>query len=184
MIGPDFDRLLAAAQNGDEPAFEALWREVNPSLVRYLRVVCGQAAEDLAAETWIGAIRGLRRFRGDESAWRGWLFTMARRRAVDEVRRRARGAPIVTTDVGSDDGVPVADSADEALTNLDTRAALAMVAQLPHMQAEVVMLRVVAGLDVERVAAVLGRSPGSIRVAAHRGLKTLARLLAEAGVTQ
>jgi RNA polymerase sigma-70 factor (ECF subfamily) len=52
------------------------------------------------------------------------------------------------------------------------------------MQAEVIMLRVVAGLDTEAVAQLLGRSPGAIRIAAHRGLHRLASLLAEAGVTR
>ena len=46
------------------------------------------------------------------------------------------------------------------------------------------MLRVVAGLDTEMVARLLGRSPGAIRVAAHRGLRRLAGVLAEARVTQ
>jgi RNA polymerase sigma-70 factor (ECF subfamily) len=185
VIGPDFAHVLAAARDGDERAFGTLWHDVNPSLVRYLRVVAGEAAEDLAAETWLGAIRGLRRFRGDESAWRGWLFTLARRRAIDDVRRSKRRAPIAAgIELDDDIHPPVDDSADEAIANLDTRAALALVARLPKLQAEVIMLRVVGGLDVDRVAAVLERSPGSVRVAAHRGLKALARLLAESGVTQ
>ena len=46
------------------------------------------------------------------------------------------------------------------------------------------MLRVVAGLDTEMVAHLLGRSQGAIRVAAHRGLKRLAGLLTKAGVTR
>ena len=45
------------------------------------------------------------------------------------------------------------------------------------------MLRVVAGLDTEAVAQLVGRSPGAVRVAAHRGLRRLAGMLAEAGVT-
>jgi RNA polymerase sigma-70 factor, ECF subfamily len=45
------------------------------------------------------------------------------------------------------------------------------------------MLRVVAGLDTEVVAEMLGRSPGAVRVAAHRGLKRLGTLLSGAGVT-
>jgi RNA polymerase sigma-70 factor, ECF subfamily len=47
----------------------------------------------------------------------------------------------------------------------------------------VIFLRVIAGLDTEAVAEILGRSPGAVRVAAHRGLKKLATLLSGAGVT-
>ena len=79
---------------------------------------------------------------------------------------------------------PVApDPADLALERLSTEAALALVARLPRLQAEVILLRVVAGLDTESVARMVRRSPGAVRVAAHRGLRRLAQILAEAGVT-
>jgi RNA polymerase sigma-70 factor (ECF subfamily) len=81
-------------------------------------------------------------------------------------------------------GLHSPDSATLALENLDTRAAIALVARLPPLQAEVIMLRVVAGLDVDAVASLVGRSSGAVRVAAHRGLRRLAALLAESGVTR
>jgi len=80
-------------------------------------------------------------------------------------------------------GLRSPDAADLALDNLATLKAIAVIASLPPMQAEVVMLRVVAGLDNETVARLLGRTPGAIRVSAHRGLQRLASLVAEAGVT-
>ena len=75
------------------------------------------------------------------------------------------------------------DAADLALDNLATQRAIALVSALPPLQAEVIMLRVVAGLDTGAVAELLGRSPGAVRVAAHRGLRRLAGILANAGVT-
>jgi RNA polymerase sigma-70 factor (ECF subfamily) len=75
------------------------------------------------------------------------------------------------------------DSADMALEHLSTAAAIALVSELPPLQAEVVLLRVVAGLDTESVARLLRKSPGAVRVAAHRGLRRLAQLTADAGVT-
>ena len=75
------------------------------------------------------------------------------------------------------------DATDLALHNLATQRAIALVAALPPLQAEAIMLRVVAGLDTEAVAELLGRSPGAVRVAAHRGLRRLAGILANAGVT-
>jgi len=90
VIGDGFPALMAAAQGGSEAAFAALWRDANPALLRYLRVSALDAAEDVAAETWVQVVRGLPGFRGDEQAWRAWLFTTARRRALDEARRRAR----------------------------------------------------------------------------------------------
>jgi RNA polymerase sigma-70 factor (ECF subfamily) len=76
-----------------------------------------------------------------------------------------------------------ADSADVALEHLSTRSAIALLAALPTAQAEVILLRVVAGLDTDAVARVVGRSPGAVRVAAHRGLRRLAEILTDAGVT-
>lgn len=82
--------MLAAAQDGSEAAFARLWRDGNPTLLRYLRVAAPDCAEDVAGETWLQVVRGLPAFRGDEHAWRSWLFTIARRRTLDEHRRRSR----------------------------------------------------------------------------------------------
>jgi RNA polymerase sigma-70 factor (ECF subfamily) len=62
---------------------------------------------------------------------------------------------------------------DEVLQRLSTRQAVAMVSGLSRDQAEVVALRVIAGLDTEAVARMLRKSPGAVRVALHRGLRTL-----------
>jgi RNA polymerase sigma-70 factor (ECF subfamily) len=76
-----------------------------------------------------------------------------------------------------------ADSAEAALESLSTAAAIALVSGLPRMQAEVILLRVVAGLDTESVARILRKKPGAVRVAAHRGLRKLAQITADARVT-
>jgi RNA polymerase sigma-70 factor, ECF subfamily len=90
MIGPSFPGLLAAAQGGDEQAFAVLWRDLQPAVLRYLRVAAPVAAEDLAADTWVSVIRGLARFTGDEQDFRAWVFTAARHRAIDWRRQAAR----------------------------------------------------------------------------------------------
>ncbi|MDQ1721589.1 MAG: polymerase sigma-70 factor, subfamily [Pseudonocardiales bacterium] len=182
VIGEGFGVVLKAAQTGDSDAFATLWRDTNPLLLRYLRLLDPSAAEDLAAETWLNVVRGLRKFEGDELAWRGWMFTIARRPVVDEIRRKIR-QPADPLAWRYDGGSVAEDSADVALRNLDTRAALELVATLPPLQAEVIVLRVVAGLPVDIVAKIVNRSAGAVRVAAHRGLRTLAGVLSEKGVT-
>ena len=185
MIGAGFPDVLAAAKAGDSDAFAALWRDTNPPLLRYLRLLDPAAAEDLAAETWLHVVRGLRTFSGDEPAWRAWVLTIARRRGVDDLRRKIRQptSPLGWPPGGEGVDAAAEDTADVVVGNLDTRAALELVATLPPLQAEVILLRVVAGLPVDKVADIVGRSPGAVRVAAHRGLRTLARLLTGAGVT-
>jgi RNA polymerase sigma-70 factor, ECF subfamily len=183
VIGGDFSEVLAAAQEGDELAFSRLWRDGNPALVRYLRVLAPDCAEDVAAETWLHMVRGLASFSGDEQAWRAWLFTTGRRRMIDQARRRSR-RPEKALEEAPPSQMPVSpDAADLAIQHIDTRSAMALVARLPPHQAEVILLRVVAGLDTETVARLVARTPGAVRVAAHRGLRRLAEILAEAGVT-
>jgi RNA polymerase sigma-70 factor (ECF subfamily) len=66
-----------------------------PALLLYLQVIAPDGAEDIAADTWTHVVRGLTGFRGDERAWRAWLFTTARRRARHEGQApfpAARGA--------------------------------------------------------------------------------------------
>jgi RNA polymerase sigma-70 factor (ECF subfamily) len=72
------------------------------------------------------------------------------------------------------------DTAGATLEALSTDAALELIARLPPGQAEVVTLRAVAGLSVEQVAEIVGKRPGAVRVLAHRGLRRLAELLADA----
>jgi RNA polymerase sigma-70 factor (ECF subfamily) len=194
VLGHDFDGVLAAAQQGDEAAFARLWRDVNPTLVRYLRLFAGEVAEDVAADTWVQVVRRLTDFEGTEVGWRSWVFTTARRRAFDEGRRRARrNATVAAASQALEAEHPQArtgaeqadtsDTADLAFEHLQTERVMALVAQLPGKQAEAVVLRVVAGLPVEEAARILRCSPGAVRVNAHRGLKRLAVMLASEGVT-
>lgn len=182
VIGEDFASVLARAQEGDEDAFARLWRDLNPALLRYLGLN-GEAAEDVASDTWATVVKGLRRFKGDESAWRAWVFISARRRAVDAGRRRSRAAQLAH-DLASRpvENQPV-DPADALAATQDTDAALRLVAQLSPLQAEVIVLRVLTGLPTDEVAKIVGRSPGAVRVATHRGLRRLEEILTAQGVT-
>jgi len=182
MIGPLFPELLASAQGGDERAFAVLWRDLQPAVLRYFRVAAGEAAEDLAADTWVSVIRSRGRFRGDERAFRAGVFTVARHRAIDW-RRRAARRPTVSVPVEALAERPAPDDpVAQVLEGRSTRAALALVAELPADQAEVVALRVLGGLDVAEVARIVGKRPGTVRVLAHRGLRRLARRVEAAGL--
>ena len=183
MVGSDFPAVLAAAQQGSEAAFAVLWRDGNPALLGYLRAMAPDAADDVAAETWVQVCRGLRAFRGDEQAWRSWLFTVARRRALDEARRSSRHPVTPLADLPYHLEPRTLDAGAVALENLATAAVMRAIRTLPPLQADIILLRVVAGLDNETVARVVGRSPGAVRVAAHRGLRRLAQTLSPAGVT-
>jgi RNA polymerase sigma-70 factor (ECF subfamily) len=169
----DLAPALEAARDGDERGFAVLWRSLQPAVLRYLRVLVGDAAQDVASESWLQVARDIREFRGDATGFRVWLFRIARNRALDDRRRAARRLEVPRASDGTD--APAPDAATEALDRLGTEWALDMIAALPKDQAEAVMLRVVAGLDAVQTAAVLGKRPGAVRVAAMRGLRRLAR---------
>jgi RNA polymerase sigma-70 factor (ECF subfamily) len=183
VVGEEFADVLTAAQDGSDEAFAILWRDANPALLRYLRVISPESAEDIAAETWVQVVRGLSKFRGDESSWRAWLFTTARRRMLDAARTRKRHPAEPLDELRAADIPRTQDTAQTALDNLATQSALSVLTRIPGQQAEVILLRVVAGLDTEVVADMMGKSPGAIRVLSHRGLKKLQSLLTGAGVT-
>jgi RNA polymerase sigma-70 factor (ECF subfamily) len=168
---------MRLAASGDEAAFARLWRDNQPPLLRYLRVVAGDNPDDVASEVWLEVARGLERFRGGEGEFRAWLFTLARRRMIDMVRYHARRPVVLTGDPGDLDRRAGDDTAATALENMSTDAALELISTLPREQAEIIVLRVIACLDVGQVAELVGKKPGAVRVAAHRGLRTLAARL-------
>jgi RNA polymerase sigma-70 factor (ECF subfamily) len=174
MSDDDLTSALRAAVGGDEAAFAVIWRALQPAVLRYLRVVCGEAAEDVASETWLQAARDLSTFTGDPTAFRVWLFRIARHRGIDEGRRAWRRREEVREEVEPVAGQPVRDVVHEVVERSGTEWALDVISSLPTEQAEAVMLRAVVGLDVAATAAVLGKRPGAVRIAAMRGLRRLA----------
>jgi len=182
VIGGAFGVTLANARTGDEAAFACIFRDVQPALLRYLRVITAEP-EDVAGETWVHVVTGLRRFRGGEQDFRAWLFTIARNRAADAGRARHR-RPVVPLDMTeAAQQVTAPDAADQALEAVSTQVAMDLIKSLPREQAEIIMLRVVAGLDTSDVARIVGKTPGAVRVAAHRGLRRLAGQVTQTGVT-
>jgi RNA polymerase sigma-70 factor (ECF subfamily) len=137
-------------------------------------VTAGDAAEDIASETWLKVIKSLESFTGDEQAFRAWLTVVARNTARDHARAATRRPETPAAEPPPPLRAGGPDAADEALERLGTENALRLLATLPAAQAEMVALRVVLGLAPAEVARIVGRSPGAVRVAVHRALATLA----------
>jgi RNA polymerase sigma-70 factor (ECF subfamily) len=176
----ELDQAVRAAQHGDADAYRVLYRDIQPRLLRYLRALAGDDAEDVASETWLQVARDLKGFAGDYDAFRGWVATIARHRALDHARHRGRRpcVPLPTEDLA---GRPAADdTAAGAIEAVGTDEALRLIAALPPDQAEAVLLRAVFGLDATTAGQVIGKRAGAVRSAAHRGLRTLARRLEQA----
>jgi RNA polymerase sigma-70 factor, ECF subfamily len=180
VLGEGFPKVLAAAMDGDGAAFAILWRDSHPPLLRYLWVAAGDAAEDLASDVWLDVARRLAKFKGGEPEFRGWLFTLARRKVIDRHRHDTRHPESPTGDIEPLERPAPDDTFDAAVEGISTAAALELIATLPRDQAEIIVLRVVVGMEAKEVARIVGKSPGAVRVAAHRGLRTLSARLADA----
>lgn len=168
---------VARAQQGDEAAFSTAYRLVQPPLLGYLRGLVGDDAEDVASDAWLEIARDLGRFRGDGAGFRAWTASIARHRAIDHLRR-ARSRPRTTLLESDLAELPaLQDTAAEAFETVSTRQALDLIAQLPRQQAEAVLLQTVIGLDGPAAARVLGKRPGAVRSATHRGLRRLEKYL-------
>ena len=173
----DLAGAVHRAQQGDEEAFVALYRDLQPRLLRYATVLVGRdAAGDVTGEAWLQITRDLHTFTGTVDRFRGWAAKIVHHRAMDLCRANAR-RPTVALDAGEDRGEPAGDrdAATAAIDELSTENALALIAGLPRDQAQAVLLRAVVGLDAQTAGEVLGKRAGAVRVAAHRGLKRLAR---------
>ena len=173
----DLDTALRRARDGDERGFRELWAALQPRLLRYLAVKAPGVAEDVAAETWLQVVRDLARFRGDADDFRAWLFTVARNRAIDAARASSARPVLLLPDL-PEPATTTGSAEAQALERLSTQDALRLVATLPADQAELVALRVIAGLDVAAVASITGRSAGAVRVGVHRALKVLSTRVA------
>jgi RNA polymerase sigma-70 factor (ECF subfamily) len=171
-----FTDRLESARGGDNAAFADLYRDMQPRLYRYAATLVGREAEDVTAEAWLQIARDLRTFSGDAQAFRGWAATVVRNRAMDHLRAAAR-RPVDLVETVDLDRPSDANTEAHAAEAMSTAAALELIATLPREQAEAVLLRAVMGLDATSAGKVLGKRAGAVRVASHRGLRSLARML-------
>ncbi|MFG2295043.1 RNA polymerase sigma factor [Streptomyces sp. NPDC048603] len=180
MLGDDAELTAAvlAAQHGDEGAFRTVYRAVHPRLLGYVRTLVGDTeAEDVTSEAWLQISRDLSAFAGDADRFRGWSARIARNRALDHIRMRGRRPAVGGDETELTGRAADSDTFGEAMESLSTGRTMALIARLPQDQAEAVVLRVVVGLDAKSAAETLGKRPGAVRTAAHRGLKKLAEML-------
>ncbi len=151
-----------------------LWRTYQHLLLRYFRGKRMADPDDLASSVWLKVASSLPRFEGDEPDFRRWLFTIAARSRIDDLRSTTRRSEQTQLEIAQAERRHAPDASEEAERSLALERAIATVRSLPPDQAEAVLLRVVAELSVDEVATIMGRSEGAVRVLMHRGLKRLA----------
>ena len=172
----DEDTLVEAARGGNSAAFGQLWERLAPAVGGYLRSRGVADVDDVTSEVFMAAFARIGDFAGGGVQFRRFIFTLAHHKSVDDTRRRF-GPRVPRHEVLDDDTDPrsAASAEDEALREVYGEQMQQLLALLPDVQREVLLLRIVAGLDVADVASVLGRSDGAVKQLQHRALTTLRR---------
>lgn len=176
---PDPDDVTAAAR-GDAPAIARVLAAVHRLVVRHGRARLGTggvvAADDIAQDVCLSVMRTLPRYVDRGLPFMAYVHRIAVNRMNDLHRAAARTPVDALVDVADRVDEPVDPAPGPATTalhhelGLDLRAALDL---LPAGQREVLVLRVALGYSTVEVAALLGMSPGGVRVAQHRALARL-----------
>ncbi len=180
-FGDAFDALLAGARSGAPWAWERLYRWLAPAVAGYLRVQGVRDVDDLTSEVFLGVIRGVTRFAGDEPQFRSWVFVIAHRRLQDDRRRHVR-RPDAEQLIDAGSTLPGGDTEDDALLALGTSRVYALCARLAPDQRDVVLLRIIGDLTVDDVAVVVGKTRGAVKALQRRGFTALRKILEQEGV--
>ena len=167
-----FASVLGAAQVGAGWACARLWSEHSPAVAGFLTARGSREPADLTSEVFLAVFARLPQFSGDAAAFRSFVFSIAYRRLVDELRIRGRRGD--TVELFADEDPRRASSAeDDALARLANERTVALLQTLAPDQCDVMMLRIVADLSVEQVAEVLAKRVGAVKALQHRALVQL-----------
>ena len=169
----DFPAILAAARRGESWAFREIHAALAPAVAGFMRAQGAPDPDDLTSEVFVGVLRGVAAFEGDEDGFRAWVFTIAHRRLADDRRRRGR-RPTTLRLLRDMDWPDPADDLDRALATARVRA---LCERLGPGQRDVLLLRMIGRLTMDEIAGAVGRSPASVKALQRRGLAAVARMI-------
>ncbi len=171
-LGKAFPTVLAGAREGSEWAWTQIHREFAGPVTGYLAGRGAREPEDVASETFLQVANGIGSFEGDEAAFRSWVFVIAHRRMLDDRRavgRRPRSADVDPATLELAGG----NAEGEALANIASGDAQALLEDLSDDQRNVLLLRIVGGFSVAETAAITGKRSGAVKTLQHRALAAL-----------
>jgi RNA polymerase sigma-70 factor (ECF subfamily) len=181
VAGEPFEAVLEAARAGAGWAWERIYDGLAPKVLGYLRARGAADPDGICGDVFCQLVRDIHGFQGDEAGFRSWVFVMAHRRFIDDIRRRQRRPEALA---GPDAFGALQDPSDvEGDVVRGDREALIrrLIEGLTAPQRDVLLLRIFGGLTVEEVAKAVGRRPGAVKALQRRGLEVLRRRLDEHG---
>ena len=176
------EELLAAARGGAEWAWTAIYRDLAPPVLGYLRARGAFEAEDLLGEVFVQVVRDLPTFVGSTRDFRAWVFAIAHHRMLDDFRRRAR-RPVEPSAVLDDRDHGAGNVEDEAMQSISADQIRARSSAASHpIERDVLLLRILGGLTIDEIARTLNKRPGAVKALQRRGLAAIEREFLETGV--
>jgi RNA polymerase sigma-70 factor, ECF subfamily len=178
-IGAAEEALVLAAARGDREAFASLYEAHMPRVYRYLYARLGSSsdAEDVTAEVFIKAMRGLPSYQAKGAPFAAWLLRIAHNEMVNHVKKRARRGEVQLE--GHD--LPSRDPAEIAINSAAAGEVRQAMESLTNLQREVVTLRFASELSVAETAEAMGRSIQAVKFLQHSALRALQRAMQRRG---
>ncbi|MBI4053999.1 MAG: RNA polymerase sigma factor [Candidatus Doudnabacteria bacterium] len=173
----DIGALTTAAAAGDQRAFELLYKEFFPKVSRFVtwRVNDRETAEDLVAEVFLKGWESLQES-NEISSFASWIFTIARNRVIDYYRTKKTFADLYELENSIEYEDNVINSIDLDIASKQFLNALEI---LSGDQQEVLRLKFFDDLENEEIAAIMDKTPGTVRVIQHRAIVALKKHLNE-----
>jgi RNA polymerase sigma-70 factor (ECF subfamily) len=178
-----FSALVNAASGRDPVATHRVLATIRPFVLRYCRARLGgvdrafASADDVAQEVCLALVSALPAYRERGQPFLAFVYGIAQHKVADAHRAVARDRSLPLAEVP--DRPETAAGPEQLVLQEDLRVRIdGMLATLPDKQREIVVLRVVAGLSSEQTADAVGSTPGAVRVAQHRALARLRKLVA------
>lgn len=176
------DEPVADAITGDDVATARLLATIRPLVVRYCRARVGRhersfaSADDVAQEVCLAVLTALPSYRDQGRPFLAFVYGIAQHKVADAHRAAARNRADPVPEIP--DSVAETAGPEQRVLRSELNERLSrLLAVLPPKQREIVVLRVVVGLSADETASAVGSTPGAVRVAQHRALARLRRLL-------
>jgi RNA polymerase sigma-70 factor (ECF subfamily) len=177
-----FRQLVDAAVGGDPVAMQQVLESTRPIVLRYCRARIGRldrsfaSADDVAQEVCISLVMALPGYQDRGQPFLAFVYGIAQHKVADAHRAAARDRSLPVSDVPDRPDAAVGPE-QQVLQGEAAHSMNQLLAVLTDKQREIVVLRVVAGLSSEETADAVGSTPGAVRVAQHRALAKLRKLL-------
>ncbi len=162
----DFSRV-EAARRGDPDAWSELVAEFGPRIRGFARARGAPDPDDVMQDVFGAVAQRIGSFEGNESSFQSWLFSIAYRQIANRHRRSNRETLLDPKDVPAP---AVAGPEDDVIRAEGASVALQALHVLNDIERDVVLMRVVAELSTDEVAAAVSKTPGNVRVIQTRAL--------------